>query len=133
MKWPFVLVVAAVVCSTGQSAMPQVPAFDHVVVVVLENKERGKVLGNSNAPAFNAFECSAEILERLRLSDAMLSRVESNQHCARLKPQDVELLGPDRQRLGAIREDAPSLLFWHCDPDYRPVQINCRRVAPPSQ
>ena len=53
-KWPFVLVVAAVVCSTGQSAAPQVPAFDHVVVVVLENKERGKVLGNPAAPAFNA-------------------------------------------------------------------------------
>jgi hypothetical protein len=65
-KWPFVLVVAAVVCSTGQSAMPQVPAFDHVVVVVLENKERGKVLGNPDAPAFNAFARKGAVLSGYR-------------------------------------------------------------------
>jgi acid phosphatase len=65
-KWPFVLVVAAVVCSTGQSAPPQVPAFDHVVVVVLENKERGKVLGNPAAPTFNAFARKGAVLRAYR-------------------------------------------------------------------
>ena len=49
------VLVALVVCSVGQSAPPQVPAFTHVVVVVLENKARGQVLGNPDAPAFNAF------------------------------------------------------------------------------
>jgi hypothetical protein len=61
-----VLLVAAVVCSTGASAPPQVPAFDHVVVVVLENKERGKVLGNPNAPAFNAFARNGAVLNGYR-------------------------------------------------------------------
>jgi phosphatidylinositol-3-phosphatase len=65
-RWAFVLLVAAVVCSTGASAPPQVPAFDHVVVVVLENKERGKVLGNSDAPAFNAFARSGAVLNAYR-------------------------------------------------------------------
>lgn len=66
MRWAFVLLVAAVVCSTGESAQPQVPAFDHVVVVVLENKERGKVLGNPNAPAFNAFARKGAVLRAYR-------------------------------------------------------------------
>jgi acid phosphatase len=65
-RWAFVLLVAAVVCSTGASAPPQVPAFDHVVVVVLENKERGKVLGNSDAPAFNAFARRGAVLNAYR-------------------------------------------------------------------
>ena len=65
-KWAFVLLVAAVVCSTGQSAAPQVPAFDHVVVVVLENKERGNVLGNPAAPAFNAFARQGAVLTGYR-------------------------------------------------------------------
>jgi len=65
-RWAFVLLVVAVVCSTGESAQPQVPAFDHVVVVVLENKERGKVLGNPNAPAFNAFARKGAVLRAYR-------------------------------------------------------------------
>jgi phosphatidylinositol-3-phosphatase len=65
-RWAFVLLVAAVVCSTGESAQPQVPAFDHVVVVVLENKERGKVLGNPDAPAFNAFARKGAVLRAYR-------------------------------------------------------------------
>ena len=66
MRWAVVLLVAAVVCSTGQSAAPQVPAFDHVVVVVLENKERGNVLGNPDAPAFNAFARKGAVLTGYR-------------------------------------------------------------------
>ncbi len=66
MRWAFVLLVAAVVCSTGESAQPQVPTFDHVVVVVLENKERGKVLGNPEAPAFNAFARKGAVLRAYR-------------------------------------------------------------------
>lgn len=60
------LLVALVVCSVGQAAPPQVPAFNHVVVVVLENKERGKVLGNPDAPAFNAFARTGAVLTAYR-------------------------------------------------------------------
>ena len=66
MRWAFGLLAAAVLCSAGQSAPPQVPAFDHVVVVVLENKERGKVLGNPAAPAFNAFARNGAVLTGYR-------------------------------------------------------------------
>jgi phosphatidylinositol-3-phosphatase len=62
----FVVLVAAVVCSTGQSAPRQVPAFDHVVVVVLENKARRQVLGNRDAPAFNAFARTGAVLTAYR-------------------------------------------------------------------
>ena len=60
------LLVALVVCSVGQSAPPQVPAFDHVVVVVMENKARGQVLGNPDAPAFNAFARQGAVLRGYR-------------------------------------------------------------------
>jgi phosphatidylinositol-3-phosphatase len=61
-----VVVVAAAVCSTGQSASRQVPAFDHIVVVVLENKARREVLGNPHAPAFNAFARTGAVLTAYR-------------------------------------------------------------------
>jgi phosphatidylinositol-3-phosphatase len=65
-KRAMVVVVAAVVCSTGQSAPRQVPAFDHVVVVVLENKARRQVLGSADAPAFNAFARKGAVLAAYR-------------------------------------------------------------------
>ncbi|HSS79793.1 MAG TPA: alkaline phosphatase family protein [Gaiellaceae bacterium] len=60
------LLVALFVCSVGQSAPPQVPAFNRVVVVVLENKARGQVLGNPDAPAFNAFARRGAVLRAYR-------------------------------------------------------------------
>jgi acid phosphatase len=65
-KRALAVLVAAVACSTGQSAPRQVPAFDHVVVVVLENKARGKVLGSPDAPAFNAFARNGAVLTAYR-------------------------------------------------------------------
>jgi phosphatidylinositol-3-phosphatase len=45
------------VCAVPASrAVPTaVPAFDHVVVIVFENKERGHVIGNRAAPTFNRY------------------------------------------------------------------------------
>jgi phosphatidylinositol-3-phosphatase len=45
------------VCAVPASrAVPTaVPAFDHVVVIVFENKERGHVIGNPAAPTFNRY------------------------------------------------------------------------------
>jgi phosphatidylinositol-3-phosphatase len=43
-----------------------VPAFNRVVVVVLENKERSEVLGNRAAPAFNAFARQGAVLSGYR-------------------------------------------------------------------
>ena len=60
------VLVALVVCSVGQAAPPQVPPFTHVVVVVLENKARGQVLGNPQAPAFNAFARRGAVLRAYR-------------------------------------------------------------------
>jgi hypothetical protein len=60
------LLVALVVCATGQSAPRPVPAFKHVVVVMMENKAGGEVLGNPHAPAFNAFARNGAILSGYR-------------------------------------------------------------------
>jgi hypothetical protein len=61
------LVLAALaLCPGAQSAAPQVPHFDHVVVVVLENKQRADVLGNADAPAFNAFARGGAVLSGYR-------------------------------------------------------------------
>src|SRR5438876_6589452 len=46
------MVVAALLVPAA-SAQPQVPAFQHVVVIVFENKEYGAVLGSRDAPTFN--------------------------------------------------------------------------------
>jgi phosphatidylinositol-3-phosphatase len=42
-------------CRAAGGATPRVPDFDHVVVVVFENKETGKVLGNPDAPTFSLY------------------------------------------------------------------------------
>jgi hypothetical protein len=43
-----------------------VPAFDHVIVVVFENKQRNEVIHNRRAPAFNAFAGQGAVLSRYR-------------------------------------------------------------------
>jgi hypothetical protein len=52
------LVLAAVLGATAlpgaQAALRPVPAFDHVVVIVFENKARNAILGSPAAPAFNS-------------------------------------------------------------------------------
>jgi phosphatidylinositol-3-phosphatase len=46
------------------AAPPSVPPFAHVVVIVLENKAQGEVLGSPDAPAFNAFASRYAVLTR---------------------------------------------------------------------
>jgi hypothetical protein len=48
------LLVALLFCTAAKAA-PLVPAFEHVVVIVFENKESTSVLGNRAAPTFNAY------------------------------------------------------------------------------
>jgi phosphatidylinositol-3-phosphatase len=60
------LLAAVLVCGGAEAAPPKVPAFGHVVVVVLENKARHQVLGNRRAPAFNAFARDGAVLPAYR-------------------------------------------------------------------
>jgi hypothetical protein len=61
------LVAAVLVLCAGAQAAPQpVPHFRHVVVIVFENKGPGAVLGNRNAPAFNAFARTGAVLTGYR-------------------------------------------------------------------
>ena len=60
------VLVALALCPGAQSAVPPVPQFDHVVVVVFENKARAEVLGNARAPAFNAFARGGAVLSGYR-------------------------------------------------------------------
>jgi hypothetical protein len=48
------VVLCALLAGRATAAAP-VPAFDHVVVIVFENKESTRVLGNRAAPTFNAY------------------------------------------------------------------------------
>lgn len=50
-----VLLVAVVACSVAGAAAAPIPSFDHVVVIVFENKESTSVLGNRAAPTFNSY------------------------------------------------------------------------------
>jgi hypothetical protein len=45
---------AAVSCSGSSATRTPLPRFDHVIVVVLENKSQANVLGSDDAPNFNA-------------------------------------------------------------------------------
>jgi hypothetical protein len=49
------LAVALLSCRAARSATAPIPDFDHVIVVVFENKEAGSILGNRNAPTFNLY------------------------------------------------------------------------------
>jgi phosphatidylinositol-3-phosphatase len=49
------LVVCALSAGRASSAVTPPPAFDHVVVIVFENKESSSVLGNRAAPTFNYY------------------------------------------------------------------------------
>jgi hypothetical protein len=65
-KPALLLVAPALFCAGSQAAPPPVPAFDHVVVVVFENKARHQVLGNRDAPAFNSFARRGAVLAGYR-------------------------------------------------------------------
>jgi phosphatidylinositol-3-phosphatase len=47
--------VALLGCRAARSAVAPIPNFDHIVVVVFENKEIDGVLGNRDAPTFNLY------------------------------------------------------------------------------
>jgi acid phosphatase len=49
------LLVCALLAGPAATAVKKVPAFDHVVVLVFENKESPSVLGSRAAPTFNAY------------------------------------------------------------------------------
>lgn len=62
-----VLVAFAAVALPGAQAAPRpVPSFDHVIVIVFENKVRGSVLGNRSAPTFNALASRYAVLAGYR-------------------------------------------------------------------
>lgn len=50
-----VVLCAALACSASAATPPSVPDFDHIVVVVFENKESEQVLGTPDAPTFTAY------------------------------------------------------------------------------
>lgn len=60
------LLLAVIVCAGAQAAPRPVPPFDRVIVIVFENKQRDAVLGNPDAPAFNAFAASGAVLPGYR-------------------------------------------------------------------
>jgi phosphatidylinositol-3-phosphatase len=64
------LVLAAVLGATAlpgaQAALRPVPAFDHVVVIVFENKARNAILGSPAAPAFNSLAKRYSVLAGYR-------------------------------------------------------------------
>ena len=55
MKPALCLTLLCVVLAGRATAAAPLPAFDHVVVIVFENKESANVLGNRAAPTFNAY------------------------------------------------------------------------------
>jgi phosphatidylinositol-3-phosphatase len=58
--------LAAVALPGAQAALRPVPSFDHVIVIVLENKVRGSVLGNRSAPTFNSLASRHAVLAGYR-------------------------------------------------------------------
>jgi phosphatidylinositol-3-phosphatase len=46
--------LVAVAAAGGAQARVAVPSFDHAIVIVFENKEANEVIGNADAPTFNA-------------------------------------------------------------------------------
>jgi phosphatidylinositol-3-phosphatase len=62
-----VLAALAAVALPGAQAAPRpVPSFDHVIVIVFENKVRGSVLDNRSAPTFNSLASRYAVLAGYR-------------------------------------------------------------------
>jgi phosphatidylinositol-3-phosphatase len=57
-----VVALCAALSSGAAAATPRVPAFEHVVVIVFENKEASSVLGSRQAPTFNAYARTQAVL-----------------------------------------------------------------------
>jgi hypothetical protein len=49
------VLIGALFACTGSASIARVPRFEHVILVVFENKESGSVIGNPEAPTFNAY------------------------------------------------------------------------------
>lgn len=47
--------LALLCCRAATGAVPPIPNFEHVFVVVFENKESNRVLGSGDAPTFNLY------------------------------------------------------------------------------
>ncbi len=69
--------------SPSPTPKPLVPHFDHIVLILLENKEFGTVMGNPNAPYFN----------RLALENTLLSQYYAVTHPS--LPNYLALVGGD--------------------------------------
>jgi hypothetical protein len=54
-----VLILLVINVLIGATASAQVPSFDHVFVIVMENKELGDVIGSPQAPFINALAASS--------------------------------------------------------------------------
>ena len=64
MRFAAVVLLGLVCALPAGGAAPGVPDFDHIVVVVFENKESGRVLGSRDAPTFTAYARSQANLTR---------------------------------------------------------------------
>lgn len=49
------LALCALIAGPAATAAPKPPDFEHIVVIVFENKEATSVLGNRSAPTFNSY------------------------------------------------------------------------------
>jgi len=64
-RFPFTALAILVACAWlggAQAVPPSVPSFQHVVVIVMENKAQSDVLGNRHAPHFNALASRYAVL-----------------------------------------------------------------------
>jgi phosphatidylinositol-3-phosphatase len=59
-----IAILVALFVGGAQAAQPRVPHFRHVIVVVMENKAKGDVLGNADAPNFNSLASRFAVLGR---------------------------------------------------------------------
>ena len=58
-----VAIAATIAITLSRTAAPgRVPRFSHVVVIVFENHEYGQIIGNPDAPSFNALASSNALL-----------------------------------------------------------------------
>jgi hypothetical protein len=56
--------LVAVACGASSATRQPLPRFDHVIVVVLENKDESNVLGNREAPNYNRYAKRYAVLSR---------------------------------------------------------------------
>src|SRR3954453_6651152 len=116
------LAISVTICS-GQTVLRALPHPDHVVIVILENKSFGQIIGNPAAPNINALAAEgASIVNAASDPNALTSGSHALRHPS--QPNYLELFSGNHQ--GVLADGRPGT---SAEPLSAPLPFNTPNLA----